>query len=640
MSERSDLLALGDEALVMLANRGLVKRATKDIDKGNGPTVEVLGDGTVVGNFDDVTTTMAPGVPFKLTSCTCGAARACRHRVATVLAYQALHADPRPGERPPFDVSEDVLKARLGDAVYRAAARQRARGFSATVRYDDFPVVLLPTCTVTFLVPWDLAHARCDCVTSVDCEHVAMAAWALRASPSEDGEHLVALTDGADTVHGHDAIADLTDLAHELIRGGWSGALQGIEPRAAAVQAALRRRRLVWLDDLFESLLAAMRDNHAGLASTDPHACSHLLTELHMRCSARPSARAPRDHLHGQGVSGATKLDHVVLRGLGARYRISGRVGRLSVFFRERGSDDALVLERSWTVDEGNTPPPGPVMGRRRLVGTTVDVLATSNVTTRGATRRPNRVIDISKHRMQTSVMRGSGQRLEASEDYGALLEQLAARVPQAMGPRVRAWRVVVVSFGDVEDAGYDPGTRTVWGVLADKNGKHLIVTSEWHPEAPAGPGLLGRALTEGANFITAEAHLRRGTLWLEPLTIGFDAPLAVDLHPEVEIPRLPTAAVPLPEDPLAVLVESARAWLGDAARRGLAHLTHSQLTQGRDHAERLETAGLTSLGAVLRSVTSDGGRVLNWCAASTQAELAAHVLARTKVWRVAEGES
>lgn len=630
MSDRPDLRALDEDALVMLANRGLVKRATKDIDRGHGPSVEILVDGTVVGHFDEVTTTMAPGVPFRLTECTCGAARACRHRVATVLAYQALHTDPAPLERSPLDISEEALEARLGDTVYRDAKRQRGRGYSATVRFDNAPVVLLPTCTVTFLVPWDLAHVRCDCAASVDCEHVAMAVWALRASPTEDGEHLVSLAEGMDSAHGDDALDGLTDLARELIRGGWSGALEGIEPRVATVRAALRKRRLVWLDDLVESLLGTMQDNQAGLASADPLACSHLLTELHIRCSARPTAKVPRDHLHGQGVSGATKLDHVVLRGLGARYRVSGRVGRLSVFFRERASDDALVLERSFTVDEWNTPPSGPVIAKRRLVGTTVEVLATSNVTTRGATRRPNRVVDISQHRMQTSIMRGSGQRLKVHEDYRALRDQLAARAPQAMAPRVRAWRVVVVSFESVCDAGYDPGTRTVWGVLADKEGNRLLVTSEWHPEAPAGPGLLGRALTEGADYLTAEARLRRGTLCLEPLTIGFEAPVAVDLHPDVEIPTLSAATVPLPEDPLAVLVESARAWLGDAARRGLAHLTPSQLKQGDAHAKRLDQAGLAALAAKLRSVSSDEGRVDHWCSATTHFELAAHVLART----------
>ncbi len=632
MSRRPDLLALTEDALVMLANRGLVKRATKDIDRGQGPRIDIRDDGTVVGSFTDVETTMAPGTPFKLTDCTCGASRACRHRVATVLAYQALHTAPAPAARAPFDVSDDALRDRLADSVYRDARRQRARGYSATVRFDTPPAVLLPTCTVTFLVPWDLAHVRCDCVTGVDCEHVALAVWALRASPAEDGEHLVAVadTETVEVSHRHSAIDDLADLGDELIRGGWSSALEGIEPRAAAVRATLGKQRMVWLEDLLESLLGAMRDNDARLASADPLACSHLLTELHMRCGARPTARAPRDHLYGQSAGGATKLDHVVLRGLGARYRVTGRVGRLSVFFRERATSDALVLERNWLVDEGHTPPSGPVIGRRRLVGTTVDLPATSNVTTRGATRRPNRVIDISKQRMQTSIVRGSGQRLDVSEDYAALRDRFAARVPRAMTPRVRAWQVVVVPFGDVVDAGYDPGTRTVWGILADEGGNRVIVASEWHPEAPAGPGLLGRALTEGANYLTAEAHLRRGTLWLEPLTIGFDAPLAVDLHPELDIPRLPTAPLPLAEDPLAALVDSARAWLGDAARRGLAHLTHAQLAHGADHADRLEQAGFVALAGKLRAVVSADDRVPYWREASARVELTSHVLARS----------
>ncbi|MEM6531398.1 MAG: hypothetical protein AAF654_02175, partial [Myxococcota bacterium] len=447
MSARADLLALDEAALIMLANRGLYKRATKDLEKGNGPKVEVKDDGTVIGHFSDVTTTMAPGVPFKHTECTCGATGSCRHRVALVLAFQAEHDEASPRARPPLDVSDEDLEARLGSA-FKAALRTRAKGYTATVRYDDPPVVLLPTCTVTFLVPWDLSHVRCDCEVGVDCEHVAMAVWALRQCPNEQGEHLVSLQAHVETDRASGVLQNLRELADELVRGGWAGALEGIEMRVAPVVAALGKRRFVWLADLLERLLVAMRESDEGLASADATECSDLLAELYMRCRAQPTPRAPAGHLYGEGVAGETKLDRVVLRALGARYRVSGRIGRLSLFFREQGSRDALVLERSWTVDEGHRPPPGPEVGRRRLLNTTVEMLSTSNVMTRGAKRRPNRVIDVSAQRLQTSILRGSGQGLDTESDYAALRTRLSTRVPLAMSPRVRAWRVVVLKFG------------------------------------------------------------------------------------------------------------------------------------------------------------------------------------------------
>jgi hypothetical protein len=59
---RDDLLALTPDALAALANRGLVKRATKDLDAGTGPTIEVEG-ATVRPRGGGVLVRRAGGVP-------------------------------------------------------------------------------------------------------------------------------------------------------------------------------------------------------------------------------------------------------------------------------------------------------------------------------------------------------------------------------------------------------------------------------------------------------------------------------------------------------------------------------------------------------------------------------------------------
>ena len=111
---RSDLLALDEKALVVLANRGLLKRATKEL-AASPPQLEVLEDGTVIGRFPDAEARLPPGVALGKAPCSCGASKACRHRVGTVLAYQQsvlaegpppsadpapVVADPRPDEVP------------------------------------------------------------------------------------------------------------------------------------------------------------------------------------------------------------------------------------------------------------------------------------------------------------------------------------------------------------------------------------------------------------------------------------------------------------------------------------------------------------------------------------------------------------
>jgi hypothetical protein len=104
---RPDLLALTPEALVRLANAGLVKRAQKEVDGGAVSDVHELADGTVVATSrDGATTRLPPKVTLQAAPCTCGASTVCRHRLAAVLAYQR-HVRRRPSvPAAPWDPGE------------------------------------------------------------------------------------------------------------------------------------------------------------------------------------------------------------------------------------------------------------------------------------------------------------------------------------------------------------------------------------------------------------------------------------------------------------------------------------------------------------------------------------------------------
>ena len=412
---------------------------------------------------------------------------------------------------------------------------------------------------------------------------------------------------------------------------GWSGATDGSQARTTALSASLKKERFVWLDDLLGALLTAVGEYESGLVGADSADCSLLLAEAFIRSHAMPTPSTPQAHLHGESSVGATKMDRVVLRGLGARYRVQGRIGRLSVFFRERASADALVLTKTWTVEPGHTPPAGPAIGRRRIIKTMAQTLATANVTTKGATRRPNREVEISASGLQTSVLRGTGSRLDTESDYGKISETLAARAASVFSPRIRAGRVVTLDFVKVVRAGWDPGAQTVWGELADANDATIIVASPWTPEAPAAPGVLCRALTSGARYLTGEASLRRGTLWVEPLSIGFeDEPVAVDLADDESMQGLPVAPLPTPDDPVAHAALAARGWILSTAVRGVSNLTGAQLAQGEGLVPLLHGVGLLRLGDAVQRLVDDRDRVDAWGRAAARAELTLHALART----------
>jgi hypothetical protein len=173
---RTDLLALTPESLAALANVGLVKRAQKELEQGKGPELSEGADGLVTGVFPDgVTARLPPGVALREAPCSCGAPTVCRHRVAVALAYPAWAKKDGGAEEPepvavawsPGEIGDEALRERLGRRAFERASALRRSGVTVAVRRPDrgdpAASAELPTCTVRFLVPGDLAWARCDC---------------------------------------------------------------------------------------------------------------------------------------------------------------------------------------------------------------------------------------------------------------------------------------------------------------------------------------------------------------------------------------------------------------------------------------------------------------------------------------------
>ncbi|MEU4427329.1 hypothetical protein AB0F81_42460 [Actinoplanes sp. NPDC024001] len=91
MPVRADLLALDAEALAVLTNRGLVKRAGREAGR-EPPEISPGPESTVVAVFSDGVRAELPVGGLELGRCTCGAVTVCRHLIGLVFAYQAVAA--------------------------------------------------------------------------------------------------------------------------------------------------------------------------------------------------------------------------------------------------------------------------------------------------------------------------------------------------------------------------------------------------------------------------------------------------------------------------------------------------------------------------------------------------------------------
>ncbi|KAB1113272.1 hypothetical protein F6X54_14365 [Micromonospora aurantiaca] len=107
---RDDLIALTPDVLAALSNRGLVKRATKEVDAGERPALTEDADGAVRAAYPDgVTVTLPVGGGLAAGICSCPAPGVCRHLLAVVLTYQRTHADaPDREARPDGEAAPDT----------------------------------------------------------------------------------------------------------------------------------------------------------------------------------------------------------------------------------------------------------------------------------------------------------------------------------------------------------------------------------------------------------------------------------------------------------------------------------------------------------------------------------------------------
>jgi len=605
---RDDLLALNEAVLVSLATKGLVARASR---LAASVQVTVADDGTVTGTTDDATVTLPPGVPLERTTCTCPAPGVCRHRVATVLAYQAGHqAEPAPSEVwDPAEFTDAQLVDLLGTRMMTGARTMAAGGLAATVHRGASPWVELPTASVRFLVPHDLAYTASD---ATDLRLVALAVWACRAAaeqdPSADRVRVeVRPTSAGAGETGYPQVVEhldrllATGVMHLGTGFGW---------------AALRRglAGLQWptdgLDDLAEQVDAYQRRH----ATHDELRTADLLAELYARHRAVTSgtSNAIVPDVLGTEVASSTACARLRLVGLGARVRATPSAdGSVEfdghVYLAELASGLVLVLAHHWT----GTPETVPSL--RRVATSTLGALALSNVVTESAHRSARRMLRLARSRIApTSVLPlgdvwGTLPPSLLVGDYAAFADRLAALPPRYVRPRVAAELVRVLEVAEVGDVVYHPGAQRLTAQLVDAHGMCALAVCDHNPASPAGLDAVAGLLNDPAlRWVAGHTSRRDGRLVVRPTALWSPSgAVAVDLVTTNSVLDLALGA-PAPADRLDEAITSGLAALAALAHRGLSAPGPAALDRVTEASDTLAQCGLTTMAtAVAQAPTS-----------------------------------
>ncbi|WHT15582.1 hypothetical protein N8J89_20770 [Crossiella sp. CA-258035] len=599
---RADLLGLTPEALAAVANRGLGKRAAKELDTGPPPEVTVEDGGAVTVRFADGTVAGLPvGAALTAASCTCAATGVCRHRIGLVLAYQREFGAAPPPPWSPGTFTDAELTAKFGARVVTAARRTHRSGYTVRLRRgspaDPVARADLPTGTVAFLAPGDLGYARAD--GAAGDEQVVLAVWAFREAEQRGltGAEVRFEVGGpgepATTTSG---VAGAIALTGQLV-------LDGVRHTSPAFSAALRRAAdelgaagLHWpaaaMADLVEQL-DAYATRGAGYQAVR---LAELVTEIH----ARHRATGPRAAVLGSEQATSTPLRRVRLTSLGCRIRGTPTAPVAEVFLAEPGSGTVLVARQSLST--------GPTeLAGRRFAGSTLGAFATANVVSEAAVRDARGLVRFGAHRARTTVspLGNAWASLPAPvlvADLGALGSELGELPPRLVRPRIEAEHVRMVPIAGVSALSYHPGDQRLAALITGPGGTATI-TRTHHPLCPAALDCLAEALSGvhgRPRFISGTVRRHRDGLLLDPLAVLTDQRVLVPDLATGPAHAIPTVAPEQRPDPLGLALSAATAVTAQAIHHGLrdpAPATHTALAAA---VTALSAAGLPAAAADL----------------------------------------
>ncbi len=642
---RKDLLSLTPESVAALANLGLVKRAQREIAGGTGPSLEEDEAGVVTGTFPDgVVTKLPPNVLLRDAPCSCGATTVCRHRVAVVLAYPAWHEShsaplSKKGEAwSPSCFDDAALEALVGKRLFRRAQTIARGGIVVEIEAGATPLAKLPTCTVRFHVPRDLAYARCDCQATIACEHVVIASWAFRRADETNTTAPAAIELGTQRTDAASAgLGDALTLAEHVIVEGIAHIGEGAHARFARARLALEQDGALWPNTILEDLertIEAYRNRSARFRTAD---ATMLLASLAARArAADQGGQLPRRYILGSDEAPETALDHVRLVSLGARIDADDRAREASVYLLDPDTGIVLVLSRRFEFAPDKDPEEGPDLAKRAIAGRfTIEAVARGQLVTRAAKRRANHALTLSASRAGlTSVAPSAGDwdSMRSSilvRDFGKLAEDLHARPPRLLAPRILAsqMRVLALEQEAVQRVAYRPGEQEIFAELADTEGATVHLVRRHVRSAPHALDAIAKALADGPRFIAGDVRLGATGIEIDPTAIVTDRIVVPDIEKEKRtVEGLPLLA-PKKTPALVAAIERASTLLEEALHDGLARTRSGFADRAAETAHLLEAIGLTDAALRVKTLatavkTSDPEGARAWLDAAIRIEL------------------
>jgi len=653
---RADLLALTVDDLVVLGNRGIVKRAQSELDSGTFTYEIVEADDRVTIKWsDDVVCTVPAGKALTDGQCTCPATTLCRHLVRSVLAYQQgahekaapvtttpVASDPAPEAVAP---TEDSSAAALDEPATAPLAaepwdpgaitdEELARHLRKTdlararAEYDAGQVIEVarsarPTayfhnfaCTLRFLVPNDLRYTHCECAGANPCQHVAEAVWAFRQVDPKRSAGTVSTSQAAQPAP-LELLNELDSALSALAVDGVAHFGQALVDRFRRLESRCTESGLIWPAEIVAEVIQQLESYRSHDARFDPATLSQLCAELCIRGDAiRSNTRAvPQLFIRGSSADRMTDVGSARLVGLGCDVRARRGLTECSVYLQDASSGLVVAISQEFA-DPPDTSPDPPaeywqLAARPALKGTSLAALGAGQLLLQGGKRTPGCRLLPGRARFSFTPQSFQWESLRAPalvDDFAELGMRLASAPPSSLRPRRLGANLHILAVASVAAAEYSEVDQTLYAALRDASDNQAILACPYADRAREGyDTLTARFLAAPASVRYVAGHVRQAgpTLIIKPVSVVVaEGGARVMLQPWVD--RLGTAAssaaTERPEapdrtpDPVATYPDDLQAALGEQWLLGLRRTNDGAATAWRELRDRGGALGFDRL--------------------------------------------
>jgi hypothetical protein len=553
--KRPDLIALTPDDLAALANRGLVKRAQKELEAGDlSAQWTETDDGTITAIWPDGVTCMLPGSKtLKEARCDCAALDLCRHLLRTVLAWQSRQTQSTVLVEPwnPARITDDLIEAQVPKATRDRARLLWSQGVLAEVLCAVKPSARFhcPGHTVRFPVPDDLRYAQCSCSEPAPCTHAVLAVQAFRLLPVDQSSGVIsegpldAPVTSAPLEAAADCIQQMLDEGLTTLSPAWRDRVRRIAAES-----------LPWPAQILEELADDFDHYTARDAGFSPEAMLSRAGELLLRADAILSGCAPVPQAFIRGLKADRDSDLGSSRfiGLGANV-IEGRASTaVHVFLQESDTGHVVTVMREFAEPPEAVRKPFHQLAQTSSVkDASLASLASGQLVTQGGKRTAAGRLVIGRARAVVNPQAFAWEQLKAPllvEDFSEIMARLRLLPPACFRPRRAGSDFHVCPLQAIEAARFDASTNAITALIIDANGQRAKLVHPWTQRGQIGAESLLAELQSGARpvFIAGQVQASGQGLVIRPtsLILVSEGNIRRGIQPWISSARLSSAFV------------------------------------------------------------------------------------------------